>query len=150
MIEYVLYTSIFDSILYPVVKPTWLYRIIQKLLEGIGIYAVYTFWGIDTVVACLVCHYFLVQDRLFYLLRNEEDVVRWYEGAGKVPDWLNKWYFSGYWMFKDYFSIHRFDLSLFIGLVAGYIIVEFKIASFILEITGLTNLIFNLTGILIK
>ena len=134
MIEYVLYTSIFDSILYPVVKPTWLYRIIQKLLEGIGLYAVYTFWGIDTVVACLVCHYFLVQDRLFYLLRNEEDVVRWYEGAGKVPDWLNKWYFSGKWMFKDYFSMHRFDLSLFIGLVTGYCISQFKIVSIILNL----------------
>jgi len=134
MIEYVLYTSIFDSILYPVVKPTWLYRIIQKLLEGIGLYAVYTFWGIDTVVACLVCHYFLVQDRLFYLLRNEEDVVRWYEGAGKVPDWLNKWYFSGKWMFKDYFSMHRFDLSLFIGLVTGYCISQFKIVSIIINL----------------
>ena len=134
MIEYVLYTSIFDSILYPVVKPTWLYRIIQKLLEGIGIYAVYTFWGIDTVVACLVCHYFLVQDRLFYLLRNEEDVVRWYEGAGKVPDWLNKPYFSGYWMFKDYFSMHRFDLSLFIGLLTGYCISQFKIVSIIINL----------------
>ena len=132
MIEYVLYTSIFDSILYPIVKPTWLYRVIQKTLEGIGLYIVYIFLGFDGVAGCLICHYFLVQDRLFYLFRNEEDVVRKYEGAGEVPEWLDRWYFSGKWLFKDYFSIHKFDYSLFIGLLTGYLIIEFKIITFLM------------------
>jgi len=132
MIEYVLYTSIFDSILYPIVKPTWLYRVIQKTLEGIGLYIVYIFLGFDGVAGCLICHYFLVQDRLFYLFRNEEDVVRKYEGAGEVPEWLDRWYFSGKWLFKDYFSIHKFDYSLFIGLLTGYLIIKFKIITFLI------------------
>jgi len=132
MIEYVLYTSIFDSILYPIVKPTWLYRVIQKTLEGIGLYIVYIFLGFDGVAGCLICHYFLVQDRLFYLFRNEEDVVRKYEGAGEVPKWLDRWYFSGKWLFKDYFSMHKFDYSLFIGLLTGYLIIKFKIITFLI------------------
>ena len=134
MIEYVLYTSIFDSILYPIVKPTWLYRVIQKILEGIGLYIVYIFLGFDGVAGCLICHYFLVQDRLFYLFRNEEDIINTYEYTrGKArPFWLVRIYYSGAWLFKDYFSMHRFDYSAFIGLLTGYLIIKFKIITFLI------------------
>lgn len=132
MNEYILYTSLFDSYLHPRIKPAWFYRVVQKFLELIGLYTVYYFYGIDTVAGCLVCHYFMVMDRLYYLIRSEEYVVQWYEGAGKVPDWLNRWYFSGLWLFRNYFTMHKFDLSAVSGFLIGYIIIKFNLVTILI------------------
>lgn len=131
-ILYVLYTSGFDSVLYPIVKPTWLYRIIQKILEGIGLYFVYTFSGIDAVGACLLCHYFMVMDFLYYVFRNEfYKLDEEFTGTDKVPYWLDRIYFSGRWVFQYGFTIKKFFLSALAGVMLGGIVAYFHVITFI-------------------
>lgn len=132
LLAYIIYASGFDSILYPIVKPTWVYRIIQKELEALGLLIVFLVSGIDWAVACLLPHYFMTMDYLFYVFRNEFKSLREeYEQKNKVPFWLNRIYFSGKWVFQYSFTVEKFALSALTGIVLGGLVGYFHIVSFI-------------------
>lgn len=120
---YIIYTSGFDSVLYTRISPTWLYRIIQKVLEGLGlavlVWLSHSWW---MLLPALLCHYAMVMDRLYYEWRGEDSDLDKFQRGGIDVFWLKRWYFSGWWLFKNRFTVKRLNWSAVVGLAAAVIL----------------------------
>jgi len=137
---YILYTSGFDSYFYGRGEEghfKWLfkyyllfgievplrYRVIQKINELSGIAAIYFLLGPWGVLACLIAHYFMVLDRIYYILNRQETSLQCFEEYNIHTDWLCRWWFSGKWFFRNGFTVSMFNLSAVTGLIVSYVII---------------------------
>ncbi|KXK56237.1 MAG: hypothetical protein UZ05_CHB002000250 [Chlorobi bacterium OLB5] len=137
---YVLFTSGFDSYFYGRGEKgyfKWLfkhfnwfgrdvpmrYRILQKTVELGGLTAVFIFGGFWCVAACLICHYFMLLDRLYYIFNGQEENIKKYEEQNGDPFWLTPFWFSGFFFFKNGFTVAKFNTSALIGIVISLIII---------------------------
>lgn len=137
---YVLFTSGFDSYFYGRGEKgyfMWLfksfkwfgrdvpmrYRILQKTVELGGLTAVFIFGGFWCVAACLICHYFMLLDRLYYIFNGQEQNIKRLETNNEDPFWLTPIWFSGHFFFKNGFTVNKFNISALLGILISLIII---------------------------
>jgi hypothetical protein len=99
------------------------YRVLQKILETTGLALVLVVTDIYCVIACLICHYFMLLDRLYYIFNGQENGLKEAERTNANMYWLKPIYFSGYFFFKDKFTVLKFNISAIIGILISIIII---------------------------
>ena len=132
VIGYIILVSGFDSFFYGQheyhnnlkwwFNPQWRYRILQKVVEVIGLAGVYFLAGLWCVAGCLMAHYFMLMDFLYYLWNRAAYQIFLFEQNKDNVFWLKRIYFSGYWLFPNSptdfgFKVWKFNLSALAGFI---------------------------------
>jgi small-conductance mechanosensitive channel len=93
------------------------YRLLQGLLDAGAIYLIYTYSGIVPLAGFILAWYSMAKEYLYYIFMWQWQVMLNFENDDVDTYWLERIYFSGYWLFKSGFTFKRFTVSAAIGLI---------------------------------
>lgn len=92
------------------------YRILQGLLDITAMYLVYTYSGLIPLIGFIVAWYLMLKEYLYYIFMWQWQELLNYETDVEDVYWLERVYFSGYWLFRNGFKFWRFTVSAVVGL----------------------------------
>lgn len=93
------------------------YRLLQGLLDVGALYLLYTHYGIIPLAGFIVAWYCMLKEYLYYIFMWQWQVMLNFENDDVDTYWLERIYFSGFWLFRSGFSFKLFTVSAAFGLI---------------------------------
>jgi hypothetical protein len=93
------------------------YRLLQGTLDIIAIYLTYDWFGLWNTLAMLVAWYLMFKEYAYYIFMNQLRYLEIFEEENLNVYWLKRFYFSGWFLFKDKFTVKKFQLSFILSVI---------------------------------
>lgn len=93
------------------------YRLLQGLLDAAALFLIYTYSGLIPLAGFVIAWYSMLKEYLYYVFMWQWQVMLNFENDDIDTYWLERFYFSGFWLFRNGFKFKLFTASAFIGLI---------------------------------
>lgn len=93
------------------------YRLLQGLLDAGALYLIYINGGLIPLIGFAVAWYCMLKEYLYYIFMWQWQAMLNFENDDIDTYWLERLYFSGFWLFKNGFKFKLFTVSAIMGMI---------------------------------